>query len=502
VDGCGAALNGGKQPRNGRKDELRVSVGRDEGSLLNLLLPTGMRLYRLLGPESSLAVLTTEIALTLTCYTVAATLLLPVDPVIFLWYDYGALRFLIVAFTILVVLYFQDLYDVLRVDSRFVLVQQFSLAIGIAFLLQAFLNYVDSSLVMPRRTMLLGSSLALVTLPANRVLFARLISTEGFAERVLFLGCSPLIERIHRRIRERPDLGLRAIGCVHETNGADELDCGTVLGDVNEFREIAEREKPDRIVVGLKERRNRMPQKDLLELRFSGVRIEEAATTYEEVFGRICVPELRPSQLIFSGELGPARETMLLQSIYSFALALFGLLLTLPVFLLAVVAVKLTSRGPALYRQTRVGKDGRVFTLYKIRSMSVDAEHATGAVWAGKNDPRVTRVGRWLRRFRIDEIPQLWNVLKGEMAVVGPRPERPEFVDTLASEIPFYRQRLAVKPGLTGWAQINAGYGNTVEDTITKLEYDLYYIKHMRPALDAFIIFHTVKVVLLGRGAL
>ncbi len=460
-----------------------------------------MRLHRLFGPESSLAVLATELVLVFTCYTIAATLLLPVDPLVFLAYDGGALRFLLVALTILAVVYLQDLYEVLWVDSRILLVQQFSLAIGVAFLLQAFLNYADSAWVMPRWTMLVGSSLALVALPANRVFFMALIGTEAFAERVLFLGCSPLVGRIYRRIVERPDIGFRAIGCVAEDDEEPAAGCGRILGNLDEFRRIAEREQPDRIVVGMKERRRRMPQKDLLELRFSGVRIEEAATTYEEVFGRVCVPELRPSQLILSGELGPARETMLLQSVYSYVLALVGVVATLPLFLAAVVAVKLTSRGPALYKQVRVGKNGRVFTLYKIRSMYADAESRTGAVWADKNDPRVTPVGRLLRRFRIDEIPQLWNVLRGEMVIVGPRPERPEFVEALAREIPFYRQRLAVKPGLTGWAQINAGYGNTVEDTVTKLEYDLYYIKNMRPALDAFIIFHTAKVILLGRGA-
>ncbi len=460
-----------------------------------------MRLHRLLGPESSLAVLAAEVVLVFTCYTVAATLLLPVDPLVFLLYAHGALRFLLVAIPVLILVYLQDLYERLWVESRIVLVQQFSLALGVAFLIQAALNYVDSALVMPRWTMLLGSGFALVALPANRLFFLKLIGPEGFAERVLFLGCSPLVARVYRRMVERPDLGFRAIGWIAGTEECSDPACGRPLGAIGELRRITERERPDRIVVGLTERRGCMPQKDLLELRFSGVRIEEAATAYEEVFSRVCVPELRPSQLIFSGELGPARETMLLQSVYSFVLAAVGLVLTLPVFLLAVAAVKLTSRGPALYKQARVGKDGRIFTLYKVRSMYADAERRTGAVWADRNDPRVTPVGRFLRRFRIDEIPQLWNVLKGEMVIVGPRPERPEFVETLTEQIPFYRQRLAVKPGLTGWAQINAGYGNTIEDTITKLEYDLYYIKHMRPALDAFIIFHTAKVILLGRGA-
>jgi lipopolysaccharide/colanic/teichoic acid biosynthesis glycosyltransferase len=169
--------------------------------------------------------------------------------------------------------------------------------------------------------------------------------------------------------------------------------------------------------------------------------------------------------------------------------------------LLTAILVKLSSPGPILHRQLRVGRDGAKFTLYKFRSMYVDAETDTGAVWATRNDPRVTLVGRWLRLFRLDEIPQLVNVLRGEMAIVGPRPERPEFVETLVRDIPFYRQRLCLKPGITGWAQINHKYGDSVEDSLTKLEYDLYYVKNLGPAIDAYIIFHTIKVILLGRGA-
>jgi exopolysaccharide biosynthesis polyprenyl glycosylphosphotransferase len=199
--------------------------------------------------------------------------------------------------------------------------------------------------------------------------------------------------------------------------------------------------------------------------------------------------------------MGPRRGSVVLQSIYSPALALIGTVLALPVMLVAAIAVRLTSRGPVLFRQTRVGLDGEVFTLYKFRSMYVDAEARTGAVWATKNDPRVTWIGRWLRMLRIDELPQLWNVLRGEMSLVGPRPERPEFVKVLAEKIPYYRQRHCVKPGITGWAQINHKYGDTIEDTVTKLEYDLYYIKHLSVALDVYIIFHTLKTMLRLRGA-
>jgi exopolysaccharide biosynthesis polyprenyl glycosylphosphotransferase len=189
------------------------------------------------------------------------------------------------------------------------------------------------------------------------------------------------------------------------------------------------------------------------------------------------------------------------QQLWNAALAAVGLMAAAPIMLLTTLAVRVSSGGPVLYRQVRVGLGGEPFTLYKFRSMRVDAEAATGAVWAQKHDPRVTPVGRWLRKLRFDELPQLVNVLKGEMSIVGPRPERPEFVKVLSAQIPFYVQRCCVRPGITGWAQINHKYGDTLEDAVKKLEYDLYYIKNMSFALDTYIIFHTVKAMLLSRGA-
>jgi exopolysaccharide biosynthesis polyprenyl glycosylphosphotransferase len=266
-------------------------------------------------------------------------------------------------------------------------------------------------------------------------------------------------------------------------------------------RKVCEEYKPTRIVVGMAERRNRLPVQDLLEIRFTGVLIEDAADTYEMAMRRVCSRKIQPSQLIFSSVLGPRPQAIALQNFYSLLLGLVCLILALPFMLFTAIAVKLSSKGPVLYRQRRVGLNGRVFTLYKFRSMYVDAEARTGAVWASVGDPRITPAGRWLRKLRLDELPQLWNVMMGDMGIVGPRPERPEFVELLAHQIPYYRQRLAVKPGITGWAQINHKYGDTEFDAMIKLEYDLYYIKNVAPALDFYIIFHTLKVMLLSRGA-
>ena len=200
-------------------------------------------------------------------------------------------------------------------------------------------------------------------------------------------------------------------------------------------------------------------------------------------------------------DLGPRPQSVFWQGVYSFALAMIGFLIAIPVMLIVALLVRITSPGPALYRQVRAGKDSVNFTLFKFRSMYQDAEAKSGAVWATKGDPRVTPLGRWLRRLRLDELPQLINVLRGEMVIVGPRPERPEFVKVLVGQIPYYHQRLAVKPGITGWAQINHKYGDTLEDTLTKLEYDLYYIKNLNMTLDLYIMFQTAKVMLLSRGA-
>jgi sugar transferase (PEP-CTERM system associated) len=309
------------------------------------------------------------------------------------------------------------------------------------------------------------------------------------------------LEDIGKHIDEHPEMGLQVVGYVTGREDTATLPGGKVLGPVAALREIIEATHPDRIVVGMTERRMRMPVAELLDLRFAGHIIEEAAATYENVCGRVCLKELRPSQLIYSGELGPRRASMFYQSVINLIAATLGVIVATPIMLLTALAVRLSSAGPVLYRQVRVGMNGIPFTLYKFRSMRADAEAQTGAVWASKDDPRVTPVGRVLRKLRIDEIPQLFNVLKGEMSIVGPRPERPEFVQALSEKIPYYRQRHCVRPGITGWAQVNYKYGDTLEDTIRKLEYDLYYIKNMSLSLDSYIIFLTVKAILLSRGS-
>ncbi len=461
-----------------------------------------MRLRKLLGATSVVSLLISDAALATTCYVVAVALLLDVDASVFLLHHQGLLRIGLLVAVILAGLHLLDLYDDVRIRSRTLLVQQMCLVIGLAFFLQALLSYANSELVLPRWVMMSGSCMALATLSTWRIAHNHFLSATQFAERILFLGRSELAREIDQRLRERPEFGMVGIGFLSDQDENGMQAAGDrILGPLTDLRRIAAEHQPDRVVVALSERRSKMPTADLLELRLSGVLVEEAAALYEAAFQRVCIRQLRPSQLIFTAELGPRSYTLLLQSLYSVPIAAVGVLLTAPLMLLIAVAVKLSSPGPVLFRQRRVGLHGAPFVLYKFRSMRTDAEATTGAVWASPDDPRVTRLGRWLRRFRLDELPQLFNVLKGEMSIVGPRPERPEFVETLVEKIPFYRQRLCVKPGITGWAQINHRYGDSLEDTITKLEYDLYYIKNLTPALDTYIMLQTLKVILLGRGA-
>jgi sugar transferase (PEP-CTERM system associated) len=399
-------------------------------------------------------------------------------------------------------MHFHDLYSKIHVRSRLVLAQQLCLVIGIAFLLQALIGYLDADLRVPIRVMMLGSLLAVVVIFAWRLFFSAYVLRVVARDRLLLVGTSPLLEDIARHIEERPETGLQVVGYIDDrAEIGTAMAGGKVLGPVASLREIVQATKPDRIVVGMTERRTRMPVSELLELRFAGHIIEEAASTYEKVCGRVCLKELRPSQLIYSGELGPRRTSMFYQTAVNLVMAAIGVVAATPIMLLTALAVRLTSAGPVLYRQVRVGLDGRPFTLYKFRSMRADAEAETGAVWASKDDPRVTPFGRIIRKLRIDEIPQLFNVLKGEMSVVGPRPERPEMVQSLSEKIPYYGHRHCVRPGITGWAQINYKYGDTLEDVVPKLEYDLYYIKNMSLSLDNYIIFLTIKATLLSRGS-
>jgi sugar transferase (PEP-CTERM system associated) len=322
-------------------------------------------------------------------------------------------------------------------------------------------------------------------------------------KRVLIMGTGHLARRVASEILRRPEVGMVVSGFI----GDDPSLVGVsilnpkVIGLSNDVQRIVKENSVDKIVVAIQDRRGQLPTNDLLALKTHGVEIEEATSLYEHLTGKIALENLKPSWIIFSDGFEVSRTMLVQKEIISFAVSSVLLLLLLPLIPLIAILVKLDSRGPVFHKQERVGRDGNAFMLWKFRSMKQNAERETGPVWAEPDDNRVTRVGRYLRRTRLDEIPQLFSVLKGEMSLIGPRPERPHFVNQLADVIPFYHVRHSIKPGITGWAQINYQYGSSVEDAMEKLQYDLFYIKNMSWLLDILIIFNTVKTVLVGKGS-
>ena len=465
-----------------------------------------LRIFKVFVPASVIILLVCEAALLYGSYIAGVFLAQrfmdgPGFARFFMFEDHGFLRLAIVTATIMFGLYLNDLYERFHARSAVDLIQPICMVVGIAFLTQALMSYAVGGWIVPRYSMIFGSAIVLLLFPLWRVAYSTSVSKAIAAERVLLLGSSETLAEVAKFLGERPTLGLNVFGFLDDGAGGDDPLPGIPrLGTVEDLANFRDH-KPDRVVVGLAERRSQLPVEELLEWRFSGVVIEHAAQLYERTFGRVCTRDLRPADLIFSGELGPRHLSVAFQNLYCTLFAGVLLVAFSPVMLLVAIAVRLSSRGPVLFRQERVGKGDRVFTVYKFRSMAADAEAETGAVWARPDDPRITPFGRFLRRSRLDELPQLFNVLKGEMAIAGPRPERPEFVGKLSGEIPHYRQRHCVKPGITGWAQINYKYGDSVEDVAMKLEYDLYYIKNMSISLDAYIFFHTLKTMVLSRGA-
>jgi sugar transferase (PEP-CTERM system associated) len=337
---------------------------------------------------------------------------------------------------------------------------------------------------------------------AWRLTFLWVARQVGPRERLLLVGASSAGLALARELTERSQLGVKIVGVVD--TAAPENDGGRALpylGGVEDIPAIVRARSVDRVVVSLADARGKLPMQKLLEMKLDGVRFDHLSSVYEEYTGKIAVENLRPSWLIFSPGFSKTRRLMAMKRLLDVLSGIAGLILFGPVIAVMAAIVKYTSPGPAFYSQRRVGCDGRVFTVHKLRSMCNDAERHTGPVWvAHGGDSRITPIGHFMRRTRIDELPQFWNILIGQMSLVGPRPERPEFVQSLAQQIPFYGTRHVVRPGLTGWAQVRYTYGATVEDAIEKLQYDLFYIKNLSITLDLFIMFETVKTVILRKG--
>ena len=448
----------------------------------------------------SFTLLTCEAMAILGSVYLAAFLRLGDDPS---WSNQILSKALIIAGVTLLCLYFSDLYDLRVLSDRRELFVRAVQSLGGTSLVLAALYFWFPDLIVGRGVFMIAAVLIISVLFGWRILFEWTSRRVGPRERLLLVGTSEASVSLARELFHRVELGVEIVGFIDPDParvGAPILNPG-VIGAIEDIPAIVRARGVDRVVVSLSEARGRLPMDKLLEMKLDGVTFDHLASVYEQYTGKIAIDNLRPSWLIFSAGFKKSRLQNGLKRLLDVACAGAALFVTAPVLLLVAFAVKLSSRGPVLYRQARVGLHGRVFMVYKFRSMRQDAEKDTGAVWASKGDSRVTAVGRFLRRTRLDELPQLWNVLRGEMSLVGPRPERPEFVSSLQREIPFYGQRHTVRPGLTGWAQVRYTYGATVEDALEKLQYDLFYIKNMSLALDLFIMSMTVKTVVMGRGA-
>ena len=412
-----------------------------------------------------------------------------------LFIERGYLRILGLTGVVLLLSHGFDLYDSSKIEQKLDQAFRMLFVLGLVALVLGGVIYEFPDFLPGNNSAIFGVVILAVSLFCWRSAYGWLVCQPFFRERVYVLGTGDRAQRLVSGLR-RPGLGIEVVGWTGNIEGELTLEA---VGD--HLAGLAKERGVHRVIVAMPNRRGTIPVQQLLTLRLAGVKVEEATSWLEKLTGRIEVEQLYPSWFIFAEGFRFSTVNRILRRIVNFIAAVCGLVLALPVLPFVALAVKISSTGPVFYRQERVGRGSETFYCYKFRTMRQDAEADTGATWATDDDPRITRVGKYLRLLRLDEIPQLWCVLKGDMHFVGPRPERPEFVKWLSREIPYYNLRHVVRPGITGWAQVQYKYGNTLEDAREKLQYDLFYIKNASIGLDLLIMFHTVKIVLLGRGA-
>lgn len=403
----------------------------------------------------------------------------------------------------LLILYFYDLYDFTVMGNRRELLLRLVQALGIAWALLALLFYFVPPLLIGRGVSIISVPLVLVLLLLWRIVIHYLTGHPEIGEKILIVGAGKAATDTAEAIWQRRDAGYRIVGFVTEDESLvkEHLPDVKILGATDNLEEIVKSGGIDRIVIAIRDRRGLFPTETLLRMSLAGdVSIEECTSFFERVTGQVHLDMLRPSWLIFAGRGRDTRLKTIFRETLHRLMGLIGLILSIPIGLITAILIKIDSKGPIFYQQERVGKNGKIIKVIKFRSMRTDAEKDGKPIWATAEDDRTTRIGKIIRKIRVDEIPQFWNIIKGEMMFVGPRPERPHFVSQLAEEIHFYEHRHLVAPGLTGWAQIKYPYGASVEDARQKLQYDLYYIKNQSLPLDLVIIFETIKTVLFGKG--
>jgi sugar transferase (PEP-CTERM system associated) len=455
-----------------------------------------IRLFNVYYPTRTLVLLLCETLLVAGAFLLATLCALGPDTYIGLIYENGLLKIAGFTFVTLLLSYYFDLYEPRRISEDWEIYFRLLLVLSALSFFLAGLVYFFPGMDIGPYVLVLGVSFLTLFLVFWRWAYDWIIGLPMFCERVYVLGCGQQARVVVETLRASRAAGMKVVGWKEESGADERRDC--LAANLRAFCN----QKPgiDRVIVAMKNRREAMPVRELLDLRLRGVVIENSSALLERLSGKLPLDGLNPSTLIFAEGFHMSPVQRLFRRLLSLAVSLLALVICLPFIPFVMLAVRLSSPGPIFFKQTRVGLQGRLFSIYKFRTMREDAE-AHGARWAASNDSRVTPVGRFLRKVRLDEIPQLWNVLRGEMAFVGPRPERPEFVQWLSREIPYYDLRHMIRPGITGWAQVRYRYGASLEETSRKLEYDLYYIKHLSIGLDLLIMFETVKTIILRRGA-
>jgi sugar transferase (PEP-CTERM system associated) len=455
-----------------------------------------IRLFNVYYPVRTLILLVGEALVVWTSFLMAIWLVFAEDSYLVLNFQYGYYQIIFITGIVLLFSHWFDLYDATSLSARWDQVFRLLLVLGLVAFSLAAIGFLFPHAVPAGDSGLLGLLILTIGLFLWRSTYIWLSQQPYLRERVYVLGTGERAQRLVQGLRSRSELGVEVVGWTGNLEGAITLEAVA-----SHLTQMARQGRVHRVIVAMPDRRGTIPVQELLLLRLHGVKIEEATSWLEKMSGRIEVEQLYPSWLIFAEGFRFRAGWMLLRRLFSLFASAVLLLLVLPLIPFIMLAIKLDSSGPILYRQKRVGRGGATFHCYKFRTMRQDAEADTGATWANDDDPRITSAGRFLRITRLDEIPQLWCVLKGDMAFVGPRPERPEFVEWLTREIPYYGVRHVVRPGITGWAQVRYKYGNTLEDAREKLQYDLFYIKNASVGLDLLVMFETIKIVLLGRGA-
>lgn len=401
-------------------------------------------------------------------------------------------------------MYHNDLYEINAIDNAIDLAYRLIQSIGITSIVLAILYFLLPDLIIAKWVFFANLVFLFFFLVFWRLIYSYILRRKLFTEKAILLGSGELARNILDEIAGKKDLSYdvnSVITCDKDKNHEIHTKGITFHYGFDKICDLAETYAATNLIVALDEKRGVFPYDELLACKVRGLNIIDGESFYERITGKLLVEKINPSWLIFSDGFVKSNISRFSKRLVGLLTASLLLTILFPVLLIVAVAIKLESRGPVLFVQRRVGENEEIFTLYKFRSMHADAEKETGPVWAEENDPRVTRVGKIIRKLRIDELPQLWNVFNGDMSFVGPRPERPFFVEKLKKKIPYYKERASVKPGVTGWAQVKYPYGANEEDALEKLKYDLYYIKNMSIVIDLIVIFLTVKTVLLGRGA-